>query len=144
MDKLPAPRFTVNIRRALKFEQVTIDAINPRSQAEFWQRVLHWNISDDSDDDLVMLSPPAGVRAEGMSPDLLFLRVPEEKTLKNRLHLDFRPDAQDSEVLRIEALGGHRVSIGQDPSVTWVVMADPEGNEFCILSAFPSDELEGA
>jgi predicted enzyme related to lactoylglutathione lyase len=128
----------------LKIEQLTIDAINPRSQAEFWQRVLHWNISDDSDEDLVMLTPPAGVRGEGMSPDLLFLKVPEVKTLKNRLHLDFRPDAQDDEVLRIEALGGRRISIGQDPSVTWVVMADPEGNEFCILSAFQYDELEDA
>jgi predicted enzyme related to lactoylglutathione lyase len=126
----------------LTIEQLTIDAINPRSQAEFWQRVLNWNISPDSDDDLVMLSPPAGVRANGMSPDLLFLKVPEEKSIKNRLHLDFRPDTQEDEVLRIEALGGRRISIGQDPSVTWVVMADPEGNEFCILSAFQSDEVE--
>jgi predicted enzyme related to lactoylglutathione lyase len=128
----------------LRVEQVTVDAINPRSQAEFWQKVLRWNIVDDGDDEVVMLTPPAEVRAEGMSPDLLFLKVPEEKTLKNRLHLDFRPDAQDEEVRRIEALGARRVSIGQDPSVTWVVMADPEGNEFCILRAFRPDELEGA
>jgi predicted enzyme related to lactoylglutathione lyase len=82
-----------------------------------------------------MLVPPPEVRAQGMSPDLLFLRVPDEKTIKNRLHLDFRPDNQDEEVARIEELGARRVSIGQDPSVTWVVMADPEGNEFCILRA---------
>jgi predicted enzyme related to lactoylglutathione lyase len=128
----------------LTFEQVTIDAIDPRRQAEFWKSVLHWNISDDIDEVMVMVTPPAGVRAEGMSPDLLFLKVPEEKTLKNRLHLDFRPDVQDDEVRRIEALGGRRISIGQDPSVTWVVMADPEGNEFCILRAFHHDELEDA
>jgi predicted enzyme related to lactoylglutathione lyase len=123
------------IDRMLTLEQLTIDARNPWSQAEFWQKVLHWDISEESDDDVVMLVPPPEVRAQGMSPDLLFLRVPDEKTIKNRLHLDFRPDNQDEEVARIEELGARRVSIGQDPSVTWVVMADPEGNEFCILRA---------
>lgn len=119
----------------LKFEQVTIDALDPRSQAEFWREVLHWNIVDEFEDVLVALAPPAEIRAEGMSPDLLFLKVPDEKTVKNRLHLDLRPDNQSEEVQRLEALGARRVSIGQDPTVTWVVMADPEGNEFCILSA---------
>ncbi|MFI5099606.1 MAG: VOC family protein, partial [Actinomycetes bacterium] len=66
-------------------------------------------------------------------PDLLFVRVPEGKSAKNRLHLDLRPSDQDAEVARLEQLGARRVSVGQDETVTWVVMADPDGNEFCVL-----------
>ena len=68
-----------------------------------------------------------------MSPDILFLRVPEEKTSKNRIHIDLRPDDQALEIDRAEALGARRVDVGQSDSASWVVMADPEGNEFCIL-----------
>ena len=82
-----------------------------------------------------MLEPPAGSREDGVSPDLLFLKVPESKTLKNRLHLDLRPLDQSGEVARLEALGASRVSVGQGDEVTWVVLADPEGNEFCVLRA---------
>jgi predicted enzyme related to lactoylglutathione lyase len=126
----------------LNIETVSLDAINPREQAEFWGKVLDWNIADDCGDEEVLLTPPAHIRADGKSPDLLFLKVPNEKKIKNRFHLDLRPDVQDVEVARIEALGGRRVSVGQGPSVTWVVMADPEGNEFCILRARRSAEME--
>ena len=59
----------------------------------------------------------------------------EEKVVKNRLHLDFRPDDQDAEVARLLALGARRVDVGQTGDESWVVLADPEGNEFCILSS---------
>ena len=59
----------------------------------------------------------------------------EEKVVKNRLHLDFRPDDQDAEVARLLALGARRVDVGQTGDEPWVVLADPEGNEFCILSS---------
>jgi hypothetical protein len=62
--------------------------------------------------------------------------VPEAKTHKNRLHPDFRPDDRDAEVERLLALGARRVDIGQGEQ-SWVVLADPEGNEFCILSSRP-------
>jgi hypothetical protein len=65
-------------------------------------------------------------------PGLLFVAVPESKTVKNRLHLDFRPDDQDLEVDRLLALGASRIDIGQGEQ-SWVVLADPEGNEFCVL-----------
>ena len=65
-------------------------------------------------------------------PGLLFGPVPEKKTIKNRLHLDFRPDDQAAEVDRLLALGARRVDIGQGEQ-PWVVLADPEGNEFCVL-----------
>ena len=71
---------------------------------------------------------------------ILFLEVHDERKVKNRLHLDLRPDDQDAEVARVEKLGAKRIDIGQGPEVTWVVMADPEGNEFCILRARPPDE----
>ncbi|MBK5305318.1 MAG: hypothetical protein JJD92_01375 [Frankiaceae bacterium] len=72
---------------------------------------------------------------------MLFTPVPEDKTAKNRLHIDLRPEDQDEEVRRIEALGATRVSVGQGPEVTWVVLADPEGNEFCVLRAHSPEEL---
>ena len=75
-----------------------------------------------------------------MSPDILFLRVPESKKAKNRLHIDLRPSDQSAEVARAEALGAHRVDVGQSGAASWVVMADPEGNEFCILKAFEADD----
>ena len=73
-------------------------------------------------------------------PDLLFLMVPEDKTVKNRLHLDLRPADQSAEVARLEALGARQVSIGQG-NVSWVVMADPDGNEFDVLQPLTPDEL---
>ena len=76
-----------------------------------------------------------------MAPDLLFLRVPEEKSGKNRLHIDLRPVDQAGEVARLEGLGARRVDVGQGPDVTWVVLADPDGNEFCVLRALRPEEL---
>jgi hypothetical protein len=67
-------------------------------------------------------------------PGLLFVRVQEDKSIKNRLHLDFRPGDRDAEVERILGLGATRVDIGQGDQ-SWVVLADPEGNEFCILGS---------
>lgn len=84
---------------------------------------------------------PDGRAEDGIVPDLLFLRVNDARLVKNRLHIDLRPDDQDWEVSRLESLGAQRVSIGQGPDVTWVVMADPDGNEFCVLSALEPGEL---
>ena len=69
--------------------------------------------------------------------DLLFMKNPDKRIVKNRIHLDLRPDDQDLEVSRLESLGAKRVEIGQsaDPRTTWVVMEDPEGNLFCVLRA---------
>lgn len=88
-----------------------------------------------------MLEPPAGSREEGVVPDLLFLRVPEDKASKNRLHLDLRPRDQAAEVARLEQLGAVRADVGQGADVSWVVMSDPEGNEFCVLRPLTEKEL---
>jgi hypothetical protein len=71
---------------------------------------------------------------EDQLPGLLFVPVPEPKESKNRLHLDFRPQDQAAEVERLTELGARRIDIGQG-SASWVVLADPEGNEFCVLGA---------
>ena len=71
-------------------------------------------------------------------PGLLFALVPEDKSAKNRLHLDLRPDDRDGEVARLISLGAERVDVGQgEPS--WIVLADPEGNEFCVLRSNRDD-----
>jgi len=113
---------------------VCVDAIDPSSLASFWESVLGWRRTHEEPDEVV-LEPPAGSAEDGVVPDLLFLKVPESKTLKNRLHIDLRPDDQLTEVERLESLGAVRVSVGQTSEATWVVLADPEGNEFCVLRA---------
>ena len=72
--------------------------------------------------------------AEERVPGLLFVRVPEPKTLKNRRHLDFRPDDRDAAVDRLLGLGATRADVGQGEQ-SWIVLTDPEGNAFCILAS---------
>ena len=124
----------------IRMQCVCVDANDPDRLARFWADVLGWRRTFE-DDDEVVLEPPAGSLEDGVVPDLLFLRVPEPKSTKNRLHIDLRPDDQDAEARRIEALGAERVSVGQGADASWVVLADPEGNEFCVLRALTAEEL---
>lgn len=116
----------------LRWQALCIDVADPSVAADFWQAALGWRRTYDEPDEVV-LEPPAGSPEDGIAPDLLFLRVPEGKRVKNRLHLDLRPDDQVAEVKRLEMLGARRTNVGQSEDVTWVVMADPDGNEFCVL-----------
>ena len=120
---------------SLRFDTLVIDAHDPRALGGWWAELLGWEYEVDEDGDVVV-SPPEGARAS----DLLFQQVPEGKAVKNRLHIDLRPDDQRAEVARAEAMGATRVDIGQGDE-TWVVLADPEGNEFCILRALSPEEL---
>jgi predicted enzyme related to lactoylglutathione lyase len=124
----------------LRFQALNFDANDPDLLARFWADVLGWRRTYDEDDEIV-LEPPAGSPEDGIAPDLLFCKVPEGKSVKNRLHIDLRPEDQAAEVARVEALGARRVSVGQSDDVTWVVLADPEGNEFCVLRALTPEEL---
>ena len=112
---------------ALRFSDLCIDANDVQKLAAWWAQVLGWPAEDAGDGDVV-LRAPAG------APDWLFLPVPEGKPVKNRIHMDLTPDDQQAEVERVIGLGARRVDIGQGDQ-TWVVLADPEGNEFCILAA---------
>ena len=126
----------------IRIQCLCIDTGDPARIASFWQSALGWRRTYESDDQVV-LEPPEGSPEDGVAPDLLFLRVPEGKVVKNRLHLDLRPGDQAAEVARLEALGAHRVSIGQG-EVSWVVMADPDGNEFDVLRPLmPAELAEG-
>ena len=122
----------------LHMQAIVVDANDPAAQARFWQQALDWRITYESEDEYV-LEPPVGSPQDGVAPDLLFLKVPEGKTVKNRLHIDLRPDDQAAEVARLESLGARRVEIGQGET-RWVVLADPEGNEFCVLPPLPPAE----
>ena len=110
---------------------VTVDCAEPYALGQFWSAVTGWPMSDEDepDDDEVLLVAPAPV------PGLLFIRVPEAKTGKNRMHLDWVPDerTRDEEVDRLVTLGAklhedHRTPDG----LGWVTLQDPEGNEFCV------------
>ncbi|GGC08835.1 VOC family protein [Cellulomonas carbonis] len=114
---------------------IAIDAADPLAQAEWWSQVLGWPAGHEDDPDEAWVEP-----ADGSGQGLLFLRVPEPKTVKNRLHLDVRPDDgtdQATELQRLLDLGATAVDLGQG-DVTWHVLADPEGNEFCLLRSTPS------
>ncbi len=125
---------------SIRIQSMSVDTTNPADLARFWQAALGWRITEE-DPDEVVLEPPAGSREDDVVPDILFLKVPEEKAGKNRLHLDLRPEDQAAEVARLEALGARRVNVGQGSDVTWVVLADPHGNEFCVLRALTEQEL---
>jgi catechol 2,3-dioxygenase-like lactoylglutathione lyase family enzyme len=115
----------------IRIQCLCIDSAHPSRSADFWEAALGWRRTHDSDSEVV-LEPPEGSPEDGVAPDILFLKVSEPKTVKNRLHLDLRPGDQAAEVARLEALGARRVDIGQG-AVSWVVLADPDGNEFCVL-----------
>jgi hypothetical protein len=107
---------------------VCIDAVEPRPVAEFWAAALGCEVVEDSEEGISLALPGRELRLD-------ILPVPEAKQVKNRVHLDLRADQTsfDSEVGRLEGLGARRVDVGQGPDVTWIVFADPEGNEFCLL-----------
>jgi Glyoxalase-like domain len=114
---------------AVRMSCVCIDAVEPRPVADFWAAVLGWEVAEEGDDGISLASPA------GDLPTVDILAVPEAKAVKNRLHLDLRADGSSFavELDRLEGLGARRVDVGQGPDVTWVVFADPEGNEFCLL-----------
>jgi catechol 2,3-dioxygenase-like lactoylglutathione lyase family enzyme len=117
---------------------IAIDAVRPRMIADFWCNVLGWHVVDE-DDGVISIAPP-----DGAWPTIDVLGVAEGKAVKNRLHLDLRADgvATRDELERLLSLGARRVDVGQGPDVSWVVLGDPEGNEFCLLSRSVQDVVE--
>lgn len=113
-----------------------VDAEDCERLARFWSEALGWRITHESSDEWV-IEPPEGSPEVDVAPDILFGKAPDAKVVKNRLHFDLRPTDQQAEVQRLTDLGARQIDIGQPDDVSWVVMADPEGNEFCILAARP-------
>ena len=114
---------------ACRFTELIVDARDPGAQAHFWADVLGWQATER--DGVHFLMPP-----NPAIPVVAFVSVPDEKSVKNRLHIDVSPTdrPRDEEVERLLALGATRADIGQG-DVEWVVLRDPEGNEFCVLGS---------
>ncbi|MER7055648.1 VOC family protein [Streptomyces sp. NPDC000351] len=110
----------------LQWEQLNVDATDPVALGRWWAEALGWVVVNDAPEEYEIRPD------RDRLPGLLFAPVPEGKAGKNRLHLDFRPDDQEAEVARLLELGARRVDVGQGEQ-PWVVLADPEGNEFCVL-----------
>jgi hypothetical protein len=124
----------------LRLQNVSIGCLDPSRLAAFWAEALGWRITFE-DAEEVTLEPPAGSREEGVAPDIEFLLVAEDRVAKNRVHLDLRPSDQFAEVQRLIGIGATPVDIGQPSDCTWVVLADPEGNEFCVLRPYTDEEM---
>jgi predicted enzyme related to lactoylglutathione lyase len=114
---------------------IVMDAADPTRLARFWSAALAWPIVVE-DADKVVVGPPEDDSAQQGQLPLIFVPAPEVKTTKNRVHLDLASTSVEQQaalVARLEELGARRLDIGQG-AVSWVVMADPEGNEFCVVS----------
>ena len=112
----------------VRWEQIVVDAEDPARLARWWAEALGYQIVYEAPEEVEIRRSPDEM------PGLLFTPVTEAKTVKNRLHIDLRPDDQEAEVERLVDMGARPVDIGQG-DVTWVVLADPEGNEFCVLAS---------
>jgi catechol 2,3-dioxygenase-like lactoylglutathione lyase family enzyme len=134
-----------------RLTEISIDCADPARLADFWCAVLGYDILDATDD-LIEIGPDHGpdaelldaVRRAPLAPTIFLARVPEAKVAKNRVHFDVSPVdcTQAEEVARIEALGATRADIGQSGAESWVVLADPEGNEFCVLRSLAPGEFD--
>jgi hypothetical protein len=131
---------------ALKWYTVVVDCRDIAAQARWWADVLDWQIVFEQEDEVGVI--PRHAEAKHLSeaewgrvgPGLVFVPVPEGKTVKNRLHIDLAPHLSDDRDALIEELlakGATKADVGQSrgEGTTWTVLADPEGNEFCVLSA---------
>jgi len=122
-----------------KFTELAIDCADPKALARFWCAVLGYEVLEE-DEGIVFIGSPQATEDERrpgpVPPTLTFARVPEGKIVKNRLHIDVNPTdrGQDDEVRRLLDLGARHADVGQGGDVSWVVLADPEGNEFCVLA----------
>ena len=126
-----------------KLTELAIDCADPTGLARFWCAVLGYEVQGEEDGLVTIGSPevPEGRRRPGpVPPTLTFALVPEGKVVKNRVHLDVNPADrdQDDEVRRLLGLGARPADVGQTGAESWVTLADPEGNEFCVLAGrFP-------
>jgi hypothetical protein len=113
---------------ALEWEQTVVDAADPATLGRWWADALGWVVVGDTPEEYEIRPAP------DRTPGIIFVPVDDRKIVKNRLHLDFRPDDQAAEVTRLLALGARPADVGQGDS-PWTVLTDPEDNEFCVLGS---------
>ncbi|QCR20010.1 VOC family protein [Agrococcus sp. SGAir0287] len=127
----------------LRWYTVVVETTDPARLGHWWAEALDWEVIYEADDEVVAIPRwaeelSASLPFHRQPPGLVFVRVDHEKTTKNRLHIDLAPhtsDDREAEIARLESLGATRVDVGQGPDVTWTVLADIDGNEFCVLSS---------
>ena len=118
---------------ALTFSGVVFDCADPARVADFWQEALGWSGREAGPRREAVIFPREGETVYG-PPSVVFQPVAEGKVVKNRVHLDLYSPDQAADVARLEGLGARRIDVGQPADATFVVLADVEGNEFCVLS----------
>jgi hypothetical protein len=118
---------------ACRFSELVVDSRDPESLAAFWAAVLDYRVLGREDDGSVEIGPEAGFG--GAAPTLVFGRVADPTPGKVRLHIDVNPTDRDqaAELERLLELGAVPADVGQTGDEGWHVLADPEGNEFCLL-----------
>jgi predicted enzyme related to lactoylglutathione lyase len=112
---------------SVRFHEVVIDCADPRSLAGFWAQATGYAVQSDDEEWASVLGE--GDRATRIG----FQKVPEGKVVKNRVHVDLGAGDIEAEASRIEALGARRLWVSEDPEDPFIVLADPEGNEFCVV-----------
>ena len=129
---------------ALRWYTLVVDCKDVRKQAAWWAEALDWKVVLESPDECLIVPSwadetfVAQTPWERVGPGMAIVPVSGGKSIKNRLHIDLAPHSsqdRDAEIERLERLGARRVDVGQPDSATWTVLADPEGNEFCVLSS---------
>jgi predicted enzyme related to lactoylglutathione lyase len=121
----------------VRLHHIVVDAHDLPRLSRFWAQALGWRVLSEREREIIIGSD------ENATVGLCFMPVTDAKVLKNRLHLDLTTSAEDRdrEIERLLELGARRVSIGQTGAESWTVLADPEGNEFCVVR--PKDALTG-
>jgi predicted enzyme related to lactoylglutathione lyase len=114
---------------AARLHHIVVDAHDLPGLSRFWAQVLGWNLLSEQEREVVI--GPEETAPVGMC----FMPVGDAKVVKNRVHLDLTTDAheREAEIQRILELGARRVAVGQSGAESWDVLADPEGNEFCVV-----------
>ena len=114
----------------LKIGNITFDCVSPSNVAAFWGAALGYKVEDYNEFFSEATHP------EGTRPNLLFIKVPEGRTVKNRVHMDLTADDREAEIARLEGLGATRgdTHTMEEAGITWTVLQDPEGNELCVAS----------
>jgi hypothetical protein len=118
---------------ACRFSELSVDSRDPEALAAFWSAVLDYRVLS-REEGVVEIGPEAGFG--GPAPTLVFAPVADPTPGKVRLHIDLNPTDrdQDAELERLLALGATPADVGQTGDESWHVLADPEGNEFCLLA----------
>ena len=129
----------------LRLYTVVVDSHDISAQARWWAQTLDWEVAYESDEEVTIVprwlsKEPIHDLGEWLrtGQGLVFVPVPEGRTVKNRLHIDLAPHVtqdRDAEIATLLERGATRVDVGQSEDATWTVLADPEGNEFCVLSS---------